>query len=94
MRQAVLHAKVYLTEQIPSVAIFSPESIPIFSVSFMFTNASAFLYENDVHFLTACDKSCEENCTGPGNKACLACKTGYEMIENEGCQGNGINSLI
>ncbi|XP_028407866.1 cysteine-rich with EGF-like domain protein 2-B isoform X2 [Dendronephthya gigantea] len=33
-----------------------------------------------------CDKSCEENCTGPGNKACLACKTGYTMIENEGCK--------
>ncbi|CAB4040571.1 Cysteine-rich with EGF-like domain 2, partial [Paramuricea clavata] len=34
----------------------------------------------------ACDNSCEENCTGPGNTACLACKTGYEMIENEGCK--------
>jgi hypothetical protein len=38
-------------------------------------------------FLSVCDKSCQENCTGPGNKACLACKTGYEMTENEGCKG-------
>jgi len=33
-----------------------------------------------------CDKSCLGNCTGPGGKGCLACKEGYLMDSEKGCQ--------
>lgn len=40
-----------------------------------------------ITFSLDCDRSCDENCTGPGNKACLACKIGYSLVADEGCKG-------
>ncbi|XP_020907281.1 cysteine-rich with EGF-like domain protein 2 [Exaiptasia diaphana] len=34
----------------------------------------------------ACHESCEGNCTSSGAKGCIACKTGYNMTEDEGCK--------
>ena len=44
-------------------------------------------YLDNVSFLfTACHESCEFECNGPGNKACKACRNGYQMEDGE-CKG-------
>ena len=41
---------------------------------------------HDIILTLVCDSSCEFDCTGPGNKACKACRHGYEMVDGE-CKG-------
>ena len=36
---------------------------------------------------TACDDSCEGNCTGEGPKGCTECAKGYVETDEEGCKG-------
>jgi len=46
----------------------------------------------------SCDQSCEFECSGPGNKACKACRNGYDMVDGEckdidECSGKDGSSL-
>ena len=46
-----------------------------------------------IFFFEACHDSCEFECTGPGDKACHACRNGYEMVDG-GCKGYKLSFLL
>ena len=43
--------------------------------------------DNEKRLCSACHASCEGHCTAAGPKACAACKSGYLMDTERGCQG-------
>lgn len=44
------------------------------------------LSKEDYLVCKACHKACLDQCTGPGPAQCLACKSGYTMHTEHGCQ--------
>nr|XP_040579641.1 cysteine-rich with EGF-like domain protein 2 isoform X1 [Lepeophtheirus salmonis]XP_040579645.1 cysteine-rich with EGF-like domain protein 2 isoform X1 [Lepeophtheirus salmonis]XP_040579650.1 cysteine-rich with EGF-like domain protein 2 isoform X1 [Lepeophtheirus salmonis] len=40
---------------------------------------------SDLLLCSACHKGCKGHCTGPGPKACAACRSGYTMDTEHGC---------